>query len=150
MVSDLKTFAHKGCKIATAKKALADLFHLFTTIKRFFVRTYRSPITKLFRLSEPLGKSNGEKGSQTLKLWLIKVLKLPPIFFVFLKQVLPYYHNFFDISANSHISQEMLCLPYAGFFFKTGVSLLVHKPPQLQEYNYTGLLESEVFFPHCN
>ena len=42
MVSDLKTFAHKGCNIAAAKKFFTDFFHLLTLFKHLF-----SPVPKV-------------------------------------------------------------------------------------------------------
>ena len=50
-----------------------------------FPPTYRSPMSKLFRYSESLGKSNGKKWSQIWKLLLIKDVKSPrkkKVFFV--------------------------------------------------------------------
>ena len=60
-------------------------------------------MAKLFRFSESLVKGNGKKWSQILKLLLIKGVKLPR-------------KMFFGIGATIRIGQEMLCLPYAGFF----------------------------------
>ena len=40
MVSDLNTFAQKGCKIA------ADFFSLIHSVSIFFAPTFRSPISK--------------------------------------------------------------------------------------------------------
>ena len=45
--------------------------------KRLFAPTSRSRISKNFRDSESLGKGNGKKWSQILKLLLIKVVKSP-------------------------------------------------------------------------
>ena len=43
MVSDVKTFPHKGCIIASAKKVFTDFFlHLFTPFKSFFAPTFLS------------------------------------------------------------------------------------------------------------
>ena len=45
----LKTFAHKGCKIAMTKKFFLNIFflHLFTLFKRLFVPISQSPMSKL-------------------------------------------------------------------------------------------------------
>ena len=80
MVSDLKTFAHKESKLAAAKKVFYRFFlHLFTPFKRLSAPTSQSPMSKLFRFLESLGKSNGKKWSQIWKLLLIKGVKLPRI-----------------------------------------------------------------------
>ena len=59
------------------KLFFTDLFPLFTPFKRLFAPTSRSPMSKLFRYSESLGKSNGKKWSQIWKLLLIKGVKSP-------------------------------------------------------------------------
>ena len=56
MVSDLKTFAHKRCKIAAAKKGFYRFFHFFSPFKDLFAPTSQSPISKLFRFSEFFGE----------------------------------------------------------------------------------------------
>ena len=69
-----ETFAHKGCKIAAAKIVFTDFFlllYLFILFIFLFVPTSQSPISKLFRFSESLGKSNGKKWSKIWKLLLI-------------------------------------------------------------------------------
>ena len=70
MVSDLKTYAHKRSKIIAWIS-----FYLFTTFKRLFAPTSQSPMSRLFRISESLGKSNGKKWSQIERLLLIKGVK---------------------------------------------------------------------------
>ena len=88
MVSDLKTFTKKGCKIAAQKKVcfwanFALLSRIFlvsvflTPFNGLFAPTSRSPMSKLFRFLEFLGKSNGKKWSQIWKLLLITGVKLP-------------------------------------------------------------------------
>ena len=62
MVSDLKTFAHKGCKIAAAKKA-------------FFMEVC-SFVLSVFRFSESLGTSNGKKGCQIYQTFVHKEYKI--------------------------------------------------------------------------
>ena len=55
-----------------------DFFlNLFTPFKRLFACTFQSQMSHLFRFLEPLGKSNGKKWSQILKLLLIKGVKSP-------------------------------------------------------------------------
>ena len=76
MVSELKTFAHKGCKIATQNKVcfwanFALLSRIFlvllflTPFNGIFAPTSQSPMCKLFRFSESLGESKGKKWSQS-------------------------------------------------------------------------------------
>ena len=88
VVSDLKTFTNKRCKIAARKKncfcanfALLSMIFLvsvfLTPFNNLFAPTSRSPMSKLFRVSESLGKSNGKKWSQIWKLLLIKGVKSP-------------------------------------------------------------------------
>ena len=67
MVSDLAMLAHKGCKIAAAKKVFYSFFHLFALFKPLFAPISQSSIYKLFRFSESLGKSNAKKCSQNTK-----------------------------------------------------------------------------------
>ena len=70
-----KTFAHKGSK---KRFFLLICFHLFTLFKHLFAPTSKSPMSKLFRYWDSLGKSNGQKWSQIVKLFLINGVKLPP------------------------------------------------------------------------
>ena len=67
-----ETFAHEGCKIAAAKKVFYRFFYLLTLFKRLLFPTSQSPMSKLFRCSGFLGKSNGKKWSQIVRLLLIK------------------------------------------------------------------------------
>ena len=87
MVSDLKTFTNELWKIAAQKKigfmanfALLSRILLvlvfLTLFNGLFAPTSRNPMSKLFRLSESLGKSNGKKWSQIWKLLLINGVKL--------------------------------------------------------------------------
>ena len=65
VVSDLKIFAHKGCKMAVAKKVFYGFFlNLFIPFKHLFAPTSQSPMSKLCGFSESLGKSIGKKWSQ--------------------------------------------------------------------------------------
>ena len=86
MVSDLTTFAHKGCKIATQKKfvfgrilpywAQFFLVSVFLTLfNGLFAPTSLNPMSKLFRFLESLGKSNGKKWSQIWQYLIIKGVK---------------------------------------------------------------------------
>ena len=50
--------------------------HFLTPLNDLFAPTSWSPISKLFKFSESLGKSNGEKWSQLWKYFLIKGKKL--------------------------------------------------------------------------
>ena len=74
MVSDLKTFAHKGGKIAE-KVFFYIFFYLSTLFKHLFAAHFLK--SKLFRFFGSLGKSNKKKWSQNWKLFLIKGVKLP-------------------------------------------------------------------------
>ena len=58
MVSDLKTFAHKGCHIAAAIFFVYRffLFHLLTLFKRLFAPTSQSPMSKLLNIQNPWEK----------------------------------------------------------------------------------------------
>ena len=65
MVSDFKKNLIKGVKSPRQNKFfLTDLLHLFTPFTRLFALTIQSPMSKLFRFSESLKKSNGKKGLQ--------------------------------------------------------------------------------------
>ena len=96
VVSDLKTFAHKGCQIATAKKAFTDFFSFVLSVKISFCSHWWFSLLlmvfcpHLFRFSESLGKSNGKKWSQIIKLLLINGVKSPCKKVVFFQRNLPY------------------------------------------------------------
>ena len=110
MVSDLNICTQTGSKIATAKKNsfffTIFYFYLFTfevPFKRLFAPTFQSLMTKIFRDSEFLGKSNGMKWS---KIWIFLLkngLKSPQqksfllIFFLLFTQ---FKHIFGPISWN--------------------------------------------------
>ena len=116
MVPDLKTFAHKGCCKSTWQKKLCFfLLHLFTPFKRLFASTSRSPMSKLFRFLESLGKRNWMKWSKIWKCLLINGAKSLCIFFPLATFAL--LARFFGIGATIYIGREMLCLPYARFLF---------------------------------
>ena len=61
------------------------------SVYRSFAPTSQPPMSKLFRFSESLGKSNGNKWSQIWKLLLIRC-KIAAQFFssLFFRQILPY------------------------------------------------------------
>ena len=67
----------KGVKSPRRKKVLTNFFHLFTPFKRIFAPTSQSPMPKLFRFSESLGKRNGKKWSQVQTFLFGSGLKLP-------------------------------------------------------------------------
>ena len=88
MVSDLKTFTNKRCKIATQNPncffanfaLLSRIFFLlvfFTSCNRLFAPTSWSQMSKLFWFAESLRKINEKKWSQIGKLLLKKGAKLP-------------------------------------------------------------------------
>ena len=67
----------KGVKLPRQKKFLTDFFNLLTLFKCLFVPIFRSSMSKLFRFSESLGKTNVKKWSQIWKLLLINGVKSP-------------------------------------------------------------------------
>ena len=72
-------------------------------------------MSNIFRDSESLGKSNGEKWSNIWTFLFGSGLKSPrkkKVFFCWLCLGLPSY----GVGATIRIGREMLCLPYAGFF----------------------------------
>ena len=69
MVSDLNHFAHEGCKSGGQKSFEKKKFHLFTLLKLLFAPTSQSPMSKLFRYSKSLEKSNGKKWSEIAHKW---------------------------------------------------------------------------------
>ena len=113
VVSDLKTFAHIGCKIAAVKK----VFIYFILFLHLFAPTSQSPMSILFfSFSESLGKSNGKKWSQIWKLYLIKSVKSPLKKCFFLLQILPYKQDFIWYWCHyPHRSRDALS-PICGIF----------------------------------
>ena len=77
MVSDLKTFAQKGCKINVPKKVFFQLILICSLCLNVFFAPISSQMSKLFRYSKSLWKSNGKKWSQIVIFLLIKSLKSP-------------------------------------------------------------------------
>ena len=66
----------KNCVIVAKKSCLQIFFPLVTPFELFFAPTPQSPISKLFRFSKSLGKSNEKRWSQIWILLLIKGVKL--------------------------------------------------------------------------
>ena len=117
MVSDLKTFAHKGCKIATAKKVLYGFFFICSHC----LNVYLPPLpevqcSKILDFQNPWGKSNGNKWFQIWRLLLIKGVKLQRKKNFFFGEFCLTSRIFFCIGGTVCIAWEMLCLQYAGFF----------------------------------
>ena len=81
MVSDVNIFAQKWSKIAAAKKFLTNFFSLCSLRLNALCPHFQSPMSKLFRFSESLGKTNGKKWSQIWIILLIKGVKPPRNFF---------------------------------------------------------------------
>ena len=60
------------------KKSFLQIFyHLFTPLNGLFASVSQSPMSKLFKCSESLGKSNGKKWSQIWTFLLTNGVKLP-------------------------------------------------------------------------
>ena len=71
-----KFYLKNGVKWLRQKEFFVTGFrHLFTPFKGLLAPTSQSPICKLLRFSESLGKRYGKKWSQIVKLFLIKGLK---------------------------------------------------------------------------
>ena len=83
MERNLKTFAHKGCKIAAPKTVFFfyRFFKLFTLFRRLFAPTSQRPMSKLFKFLESLEKCNKKRWSQIWKLLLINGVKFASYFF---------------------------------------------------------------------
>ena len=111
----------KGVKLLRQNKIYVFFFHLFTLFNGIFAPTHRSPMSELFGFSKFWGKSSGKKWSQIWKPFFIKRVKFRT-FFLFFYFALPAW--FFDIGCTIGIGQEILCLPYSGFF---GASLKKRK-----------------------
>ena len=77
MVSDVNILAQKCSKIPSAKIVFFYRFviPLFTPFKHLCAPTFQSPMSKLFRFTESLGKTNGKKWSHIWILLLIKSVK---------------------------------------------------------------------------
>ena len=76
--SQIWTFLLKnGLKWPRQKKFITDFFYLFTPFNRLFPPHFPSLMSKLFRFSESLEKSNGKKWSQIWTFLFGSGLKLP-------------------------------------------------------------------------
>ena len=78
MVSDLKFFAKNCVYLPRRKKFFHRFFssHLFTPFNGPFAHTSWSPMSKIFRYLESLGKSNGKKWSQIWTFFLKNCVKM--------------------------------------------------------------------------
>ena len=105
MVSDLNIFAHKWSQISAAKKVfIMDYPHLFTPFKRLFTPTSQSPMSKLFRFSKSLGKSN----EKIWQLFLIKGVRSPrqkKVFYIFFFICSLRLNVFFNPTSQSQMSK---------------------------------------------
>ena len=94
----------------------------------YFCPTSQGPMSKLFRFSKSLGKSNGRKWSQVSKFLQIKGVRSPCIFFIYFYFIFFFFGQFcvkagvFGIGATICIGREMLGLQYWGFFFELPIS----------------------------
>ena len=127
MVSDFKTFTNNGCKIAAQKSLFWGEFCLteqdflisvfLTTFNGFLAPISRSPMSKLLKFSEFLGKSYGKKRSKIKKKIIFhkgcKIAAQKKGFFF--PENVALIAVFFSICATIRIGWAMLCLPYAGF-----------------------------------
>ena len=118
--SQIWIFLFENCQKSPRKKKFF-FSHFFTFEVPFtglFSSTSQSRMSNIFRDSESLGKSNGKKWSNIWTFLSGSVLKLPrkkKVFFCWFCLCQPSY----GIGATIRIGREMLCLPYAGFFFDT-------------------------------
>ena len=86
------------------------IFHLFTPFKRLFASTSGSPMSKILRFLESLGKNNENSWSQIVKLLLIKDVKLMRNKNFVFRQNCVTRMIFFSIGATIRIGQERLFL----------------------------------------
>ena len=119
MVSDMNIFVWKLSKIAAQKKVFFlhffCLLRLLVFVNGLFAPTSWSWMSNIFRDLESLGKTNAKKWSNIWTFLFGSGLKLPrkkKFFFCWFCLGPPSY----GIGATIRIGQEMLCLPYAGFF----------------------------------
>ena len=83
MVSDMNIFFENCLKLPCKKKFFSSLFFTFEVpFSGLFAPTSRSWMSNIFRDSESLGKSNGNKWSQIWTFLLENRLKLPRDFFL--------------------------------------------------------------------
>ena len=116
-------FSNTGCKIAAQKKSLflgkfcltdQDFLVLvfLTPLNDHFALIFRSPVSKLFCLSESSGKSNRKKWSQIWKLLLIKGVKSPRRTKFFLRI---FFHLFTLLNCLFAPFSEVQCLNFLDF-----------------------------------
>ena len=108
MVLNLKTLAHKGCKIAAAIKVFYGFFFFVHSVYTSFPPTSHL-ISNFLRFLEFLMKYNGKKWSQVWKLLSIQGKKSPRKNQSVFQQILPYRQDFFGIGVFSiRIGPEIL------------------------------------------
>ena len=125
MVSDLKTFTFKGCKIVAQKKRFCANFALLSRIflvsvfltpfNSIFAPTSRNPMSKHFRILESLGKNHEKKWSLILKLFLIKGVISPwqkSFFTFFLLHLFSQFKGLFAPTSQSPMSNFFQFLEY--------------------------------------
>ena len=109
VVSDLTTFAHKGCKIATARKVFKNFFSFLHSVKMSFCPHFaKSKVQNFWTFQNPWGTKMEKTGLRIEKLLLIKGVKLSrkkKVFFS-LCQILSYQHDFFYWCYYPHRSRD--------------------------------------------
>ena len=94
VVSDSKTFAHKGSKIAAARKKIyLRILSFVHSVKTSFCPHVPKSNVQTFQILGILGESYRKKWSQIWKLLLIMGVKLPCKKIVFWR-ILPYWQDF--------------------------------------------------------
>ena len=83
MISDLKTFAHKGCKFVTAEKVFYGFFLSFVTLFKRFLPTLPKVQCPNFLNFGILGEKYGKKVVSDLKTFAYKGFKIAAHFFFF-------------------------------------------------------------------
>ena len=85
-------------------KRFLQIFFLCSLHLNLLCPISRSPISKLFRFSETLVKTNGKKWSE---IWILLLNK----------GVFALLAGYFGIGATIRIGRKMICLPYAGLIY---------------------------------
>ena len=106
MVSDLKTFVHKGCKIAGAKKVCYRFFYLFTPFKCFLPPLPEVQCPNFLEFRNPWGKVMERIG---LRFENLKGVQLPRKKCYFFCRILTYYLDFFGIGTRGSAKEHVLC-----------------------------------------
>ena len=111
-------FLFENC-LKSPRKKKGFFLHFFTFEVPFnglFAPTFQSRMSNIFRDTESLRKSNGKKWSTIWTFYFGSGLKSPrkKVFFCCWFCLGP---PSYGIGATIRIGREMLCLPYAGFFF---------------------------------